>query len=86
MIRLLLRSSLIKVNTVSSATLAEIMRKITVLSEMFQKPVNKSDQYDIVKRGAVVELLEQLGYGAESEFEAGLYHATTGKLSLSIQQ
>ena len=30
--------------------------------------------------------LEQLGYGAESEFEARLRHTETGKLSLSTQQ
>ena len=41
-------------------------------------------------RGAVVEWLEQLSYGAESrrirEFKARLRHAATGKLSLSTQQ
>ena len=42
------------------------------------------------QRGAVVEWLEQLGYGAEiavsREFEARLRHAAIGKLSLSTQQ
>ena len=38
------------------------------------------------KRGAVVEWLEQLDYYVESQFEAGLRHATTGRLSLSTQQ
>ena len=33
-----------------------------------------------------MEWLEQLGNGAESEFEAGLCHAMTGKLFLSTQQ
>ena len=43
-----------------------------------------------VNRGAVVEWLEQLGYGADvavsREFEVRLRHAATGKLSLSTQQ
>ena len=38
-------------------------------------------------RGAVVEWLEQLGYGVESRrIEARLRHAATEKLSLSTQQ
>ena len=37
------------------------------------------------ERDAVVVWLERLGYGAESR-QAGLRHATTGKLSVSTQQ
>ena len=38
------------------------------------------------KRGAMVEWLEQLDYGAETrEFEAGLCLPMTGKLSLATQ-
>ena len=41
----------------------------------------------IHKRGAVVEWLEQLGYGAESRrIAARLRYVATGKLSLSTQQ
>ena len=43
----------------------------------------------IITRCAVAEWLERLGYGAKvavrCEFEAGLRHATSGKLSLSTR-
>ena len=57
------------------------------MQDAFERKENYEYSLWFVYRGAVVEWLEQLGYGAESRrIEARLRHAATGKLSLSTQQ